>query len=60
MVNLDALYVTALRERGYILIPLEIGANYFANEFLMGLPSTQILINNTGSPAVRTEKGVTV
>lgn len=60
MVNLDSLYITALRERGYILIPLEVGANYFANEFLMGLPSTQILINNTGSPAIWAEEGETV
>jgi hypothetical protein len=58
MVNLDALYVDALRERGYILIPLEVGANYFANEFLMGLPSAQILINNTGTPAFRAEERV--
>lgn len=58
MVNLDALYVDALRERGYILIPLEVGANYFANEFLMGLPSAQILINNTGNPAFRAEERV--
>jgi hypothetical protein len=58
MVNLDALYVDALRERGYILIPLEVGANYFTNEFLMGLPSAQILINNTGNPAFRAEERV--
>ena len=57
MVNLDALYVDALKERGYILIPLPVGANYFANEFLMGLPSAQIMINNTGNPAVK-EGGV--
>lgn len=58
MVNLDALYVGALREKGYILIPLEVGSNYFANEFLMGLPSAQILINNTGNPAIRAIEGV--
>lgn len=58
MVNLDSMYTGALKERGYILIPLEVGANYFANEFLMGLPATQILINNTGEPANRTVEGV--
>ena len=58
MVNLDSMYIDALKERGYILIPLEVGANYFANDFLMGLPSTQILINNTGEPAIRTVEGV--
>ena len=56
--NLDSMYIDALKERGYILIPLEVGANYFANDFLMGLPSTQILINNTGDPAIRTVEGV--
>lgn len=58
MVNLDSMYIDALKERGYILIPLEVGANYFANDFLMGLPSAQILINNTGDPAKRTVEGV--
>lgn len=58
MVNLDALYVDALRDKGYVLIPLEVGANYFANEFLMGLPSAQVLFNNTGNPAFRAEEGV--
>lgn len=58
MVNLDSMYIDALKERGYILIPLEVGANYFANDFLMGLPSTQVLINNTGKPAIRTVEGV--
>lgn len=58
MVNLDSMYIDALKERGYILIPLEVGANYFANDFLMGLPSTQILINNTGEPAIRKVEGV--
>ena len=52
MMYLDDLYITTLTEKGYILIPLEVGANYFANDFLMGLPSTQILINNTGNPPV--------
>ena len=57
MVNLDALYVDALRDKGYVLIPLEVGANYFANEFLMGLPSAQVLFNNTGNPAVTAKEG---
>lgn len=52
MMYIDELYINTLEEKGYILIPLEVGANYFANEFLMGLPSTQILINNTGNPPV--------
>ena len=52
MMYMDALYISTLKEKGYILIPLEVGANYFANDFLMGLPSTQILINNTGNPPV--------
>ena len=52
MMYTDSLYIDTLLERGYILIPLEVGANYFANDFLMGLPSTQILINNTGNPPV--------
>ncbi len=47
---MDYIYRKALTERGMILIPLEVGANYFANEFLMGLPSQQILINNLGTP----------
>lgn len=52
MMYTDSLYIDTLLERGYILIPLAVGANYFANDFLMGLPSTQILINNTGNPPV--------
>lgn len=52
MMYIDALYISTLKEKGYILIPLEVGANYFVNDFLMGLPSTQILINNTGNPPV--------
>ena len=52
MMYTDSLYIDTLQERGYILIPLAVGANYFANDFLMGLPSTQILINNTGNPPV--------
>lgn len=52
MMYIDDLYISTLKEKGYILIPLEVGANYFANDFLMGLPSAQILINNTGNPPV--------
>jgi len=52
MMYVDALYIDALLSKGYILIPLEVGANYFVNDFLMGLPSAQILINNTGNPPV--------
>ncbi len=52
MMYMDAVYISTLKEKGYILIPLEVGANYFANDFLMGLPSAQILINNTGNPPV--------
>ena len=52
MMYIDSLYISTLKEKGYILIPLEVGANYFVNDFLMGLPSTQILINNTGNPPV--------
>ena len=47
---MDYIYRKTLTERGYILIPLEVGANYFANEFLMDFPSAQILINNSGTP----------
>lgn len=47
---MDYIYRKAMTEKGYVLIPLEVGANYFANEFLMGLPSAQILINNSGVP----------
>ncbi len=57
MVNLDTLYINTLKERGFILIPLEVGANYFANEFLMGLPIPQMLINNTGKPAIWKDEG---
>ena len=52
MMYMDAVYISTLKEKGYILIPLEVGANYFSNDFLIGLPSTQILINNTGNPPV--------
>ena len=47
---MDYIYRKTLTERGYVLIPLEVGANYFANEFLMDFPSAQILINNSGTP----------
>jgi len=46
---LDMTYSEAMIERGYVLIPLQIGANYFANEFLMGLPSRQIMITHDGN-----------
>lgn len=52
MMYIDQLYIETLEEKGYILIPLKVGANYFVNDFLMGLPSAQILINNTGNPPV--------
>ena len=45
----DSIYRKTLKEKGYVFIPLEVGANYFANEFLMGLPSRQILITNDGN-----------
>ncbi len=51
MMAVDGLYTKILAERGYVLIPLEVGANYFVNDFLMGLPSAQVLINNSGLPA---------
>ena len=43
-------FLKILTEKGYVLIPLEVGANYFANEFLNGLPSGQILISNNDKP----------
>ena len=55
---MDYIYRKTLTEKGYVLIPLDVGANYFANDFLMGLPSPQILINNTGEPAIRKVEGV--
>jgi hypothetical protein len=47
---MDYIYRKTLTEKGYVLIPLEVGANYFANEFLNGLPSSQILISNNDKP----------
>lgn len=47
---MDYIYRKTLTEKGYVLIPLEVGANYFANEFLNGLPSGQILISNADKP----------
>lgn len=44
---MDYIYRKTLTEKGYYLIPLEVGANYFANELLNGLPSPQILISNS-------------
>ena len=47
---MDYIYRKTLTEKGYVLIPLDVGANYFANEFLNGLPSGQILISNNDKP----------
>ena len=47
---MDYIYRKTLTEKGYVLIPLDVGANYFANEFLNGLPSSQILISNNDKP----------
>lgn len=47
---MDYIYRKTLTEKGYVLIPLEIGANYFANEFLNGLPYGQVLISNADKP----------
>ena len=47
---MDYIYRKTLTEKGYVLIPLEVGANYFANEILNGLPSGQILISNNDKP----------
>lgn len=47
---MDYIYRKTLTEKGFVLIPLEVGANYFANEFLNGLPSAQILISNNDKP----------
>jgi NADP-dependent 3-hydroxy acid dehydrogenase YdfG len=49
---MDATYRKALKERGHILIPLEVGANYFVNEFLMGLPSRQIMFSYDGEMGI--------
>lgn len=47
---MDYIYRKTLTEKGYVLIPMEVGANYFANEFLIGLPHGQILISNNDKP----------
>ena len=47
---MDYIYRKTLTEKGYVLIPLEVGANYFANEFLNGLPYGQVLISNADKP----------
>ena len=47
---MDYIYRKTLTEKGYVLIPFEVGANYFANEFLNGLPYGQILISNNDKP----------
>ena len=47
---MDYIYRKTLTDKGYVLIPLEVGANYFANEFLSGLPYGQILISNNDKP----------
>ncbi len=57
MVNLDALYVHVLQEKGYVLIPLEVGAAYFVEEICAGLPEAQLLINNTADAAFDQKKG---
>ena len=43
----DDTYKKILAERGFILIPLKVGANYFKNDFIKGLPSTQIMISHS-------------
>lgn len=47
---MDYIYRKTLTDKGYVLIPLEVGANYFANEVLNGLPYGQILISNNDKP----------
>ena len=47
---MDYIYRKTLTDKGYVLIPLEVGASYFANEFLSGLPYGQILISNNDKP----------
>ena len=47
---MDYIYRKTLTDKGYVLIPMEVGANYFANEFLNGLPYGQILISNNDKP----------
>lgn len=47
---MDYIYRKTLTEKGYVLIPMDVGAGYFANEFLCGLPYGQILISNNDKP----------
>ncbi len=47
---MDYIYRKTLTDKGYVLIPMEVGAGYFANEFLNGLPYGQILISNNDKP----------
>ncbi len=47
---MDYIYRKTLTEKGYVLIPMEVGANYFANEVLNGLPYGQVLIANNDKP----------
>lgn len=47
---MDYLYRKVLTEKGFILIPLNVGANYFVNDFMIGLPSAQIMISHSSRP----------
>ena len=47
---MDYIYRKTLTDKGYVLIPMEVGAGYFANEFLNGLPYGQVLISNNDKP----------
>jgi hypothetical protein len=47
---MDYIYRKTLTDKGYVLIPMDVGANYFANEILNGLPYGQILISNNDKP----------
>jgi hypothetical protein len=47
---MDYIYRKTLTDKGYVLIPMEVGANYFANEVLNGLPYGQVLISNNDKP----------
>ena len=47
---MDYIYRKTLTDKGYVLIPMEVGANYFANEVLNGLPYEQVLISNNDKP----------
>ena len=49
---MDALYRKVLSARGFVLIPLQVGAQYFANEFHSGLPSAQVMISNAARPQI--------